>query len=148
MARPRTPNAILIANGSKHARDNEPTVEGGLGDPPDELNEAESKLWVETADIMEELGISSRADRGTLKEYVRAMVQADEAAKIVEREGMIAMTERGLTKHPAVTIQNTASVRAKAYATELGLSPISRGKLSVKPKEKASPLAEFRKVAQ
>lgn len=143
MAGKLTPNAILKKRGSRHARADEPEISGELGAAPEDLPERERELWAETAAILEEMGTATAGDRGVLREYCRAQAQAEQAAALVDSEGMVSHTERGIAKHPAITIHNTASLRALRYAVELGLSPVSRGKLKAPEKKEVNPFDDI-----
>ena len=69
MARPRTPTAELEARGGflkhperKSARAGEPKPTGELGDPPEELNRDEKKVWREVAALIPP-GVAKNSDR-------------------------------------------------------------------------------------
>jgi hypothetical protein len=75
MGRPRLPTKVLTMRGSfekhperKKAREGEPEVSRGIGDPPKQLNEAEQARWAEIRDWAPWLTI---ADRPLLEQTVR-----------------------------------------------------------------------------
>jgi P27 family predicted phage terminase small subunit len=52
--------------------------------------------------------------------------------RIVAREGSVIKTDRGPRAHPAVRIQSDAMTRARLLAAELGLTPVSRSRPSIR----------------
>jgi P27 family predicted phage terminase small subunit len=55
--------------------------------------------------------------------------------RIVAREGSVIQTDRGPRAHPAVRIQSDAMTRARLLAAELGLTPVSRNRPSIRNDE-------------
>ena len=138
-----TPNAILKKSGSRAARKDEPELTGGFGDPPPEMNARALEVWSDVVADLEAIGIGSRIEAYALAEYCRAVAQSEEAAAQLERDGLVAVTERGMTKHPAQTIQATAALRILKFASEFGLTPASRGRIHGPPKEESNDFEEF-----
>lgn len=76
--------------------------------------------------VLAERRILTDADLGSLENYCTAAGQVREMQKIIAAEGSVVQTERGLRAHPAVRIQSDAMTRARLLAAELGLTPVSR----------------------
>lgn len=143
MARPKTPNAIHKLTGSKHVRKDEPEFEAGLGKPPPEIHGRSLQVWHEMVAELKKVGIGSRVEAHALAEYCDAVAQSEECRKILKAEGLVATTERGLTRHPASMIQAAASLRILKFASEFGFTPSSRGKIHGPPKEEKNDFSEF-----
>lgn len=72
------------------------------------------------------------ADLGSLENYCIASGQVREMQRIVANEGSVIKTDRGPRAHPAVRIQSDAMTRARLLAAELGLTPVSRNRPSIR----------------
>jgi phage terminase small subunit len=126
MSRPRTPTAILDARGSfkkdpQRKRDGEPVVKNPLGDPPECLDEMESKIWREVAG-MAPLGVLTEADRFLVEDL--AMLTHELR---VER-GEFQVGKRAL--------------RNKMMG-QIGMTPSDRAKLSIEKPKKGNTFADL-----
>jgi P27 family predicted phage terminase small subunit len=72
------------------------------------------------------------ADIGTVAAYADALHQLADSSKMIEREGMVVMTANGPRKHPAISIQINARNQVRQLAAELGLTPVSRSRPSIR----------------
>ncbi|QDM27567.1 phage terminase small subunit P27 family [Tardiphaga sp. vice304] len=101
--------------------------------------------WKKVATILVERRHLTDADLGTLAAYADAVAQLAESTQIVNREGMVIETKAGLRKHPAISIQMNARNQIRQLAVELGLTPVSRSRPSIREDGNAdddlSPLA-------
>lgn len=84
--------------------------------------------WRRVAPILIERGVLTDADLGTLESYCAAMGNVREAQRTLNSEGLTLNGKR----HPAFGIQNAASTTARLCATELGLTPVSRSRPSIR----------------
>jgi P27 family predicted phage terminase small subunit len=75
------------------------------------------------------------ADMGSVEAYCTATGLVREMQRTIAREGAIIDTERGPRKHPAIAVQSDAMNRARLLAAELGLTPVSRSRPSVRDDE-------------
>lgn len=124
MARPRKPTSVLEFTGAfkKHPerrrqRANEPQQDEELGDPPDQLNEAQAARWKDiVADCPE--GVLRRADRMAVEMAARLWTKL--------RDGTAKPAEVGILS---------------SLLGRLGMTPADRSKVSVvkpaKPKGNA-----------
>ena len=126
----------------------EPQPERGLPECPQHLDGRAKDAWVFWAQELQSMGLDCRCDaqmlEGACVNYGRA-VQADQMLK---EEGIIfeesVLNDQGekvilkLKAHPAVNISNVAWRQVRAFCGEFGLSPVSRARISVPPKEDQS----------
>jgi P27 family predicted phage terminase small subunit len=133
------PSHVGKAKLDKHLA-NLPIAARRLGDPPRHLSGLAAQQWAIWRDDLARLGMDYRADRvmleGACVAYARA-IEADEILKDgcqVEEPYVDKMTgELGhiLKKHPAVSVSNVSWRRVRSFCAELGLSLISRTRLSI-----------------
>jgi P27 family predicted phage terminase small subunit len=100
--------------------------------PPSWLSRAAKAEWRKVATILTERGHLTDADLGTLAAYADAVGQLAESTTIINREGMVVETPNGLRKHPAISIQINARNQVRQLAAELGLTPVSRSRPSIR----------------
>jgi P27 family predicted phage terminase small subunit len=100
--------------------------------PPAFLSKFAKAEWRRVAPVLTERRILTEADIGSLENYCIASGQVREMQHIIAREGSVIQTERGLRAHPAVRIQADAMTRARLLAAELGLTPVSRNRPTVR----------------
>ena len=70
------------------------------------------------------------AQRETAIEYCITAARIWQGERVLSREGLTAMTERGMVKHPMTTILNSYRSHFRALTGELGLSPSSAARIS------------------
>lgn len=100
--------------------------------PPAWLSRLGKAEWRKVTPILVERGHLTDADLGTLAAYADAAGQLAEATRLVNREGMVVATANGPRKHPAISIQINARNQVRQLAAELGLTPVSRSRPSVR----------------
>ena len=100
--------------------------------PPAWLSRLGKAEWKKVATILVDRRHLTDADLGTLAAYADAVAQLAEATQIVNREGMVIETNAGLRKHPAISIQMNARNQIRQLAAELGLTPVSRSRPSIR----------------
>jgi P27 family predicted phage terminase small subunit len=88
--------------------------------------------WNKVAPILVDRQHLTDADLGTLAAYADAVGQLVDATKVINRDGMVIETDKGLRKHPAISIQTNARNQVRQLAAELGLTPVSRSRPSVR----------------
>lgn len=120
--RGRKPSTITTASRAVHEA---PRV-------PSWLSKEAKAEWRRVVPILVERKVLTEADFGTLETYVTASGQVRECQKIIAAEGLTTMTPTGPRKHPAVAIQSNAMTQARLCAAELGLTPVSRSRPSIR----------------
>ncbi|MBN8965871.1 MAG: phage terminase small subunit P27 family [Rhizobiales bacterium] len=103
--------------------------------PPAWLSKDGKAEWRRIMPLLVERRILTDADMGSVEAYCTATGLVREMQRTIAREGAIITTERGPRKHPAVAIQADGMNRARLLAAELGLTPVSRSRPSVRDDE-------------
>lgn len=97
--------------------------------------------WRRVMPILVERRILTTADLGSLENYCTAIGQVREMERHLQAHGHVfeAFKDRdgelislGMKRNPAVGIQSDAMTRARLLAAELGLTPVSRSRPSVR----------------
>lgn len=84
--------------------------------------------WGRVVNLLMERGTLTPGDRACLAAFCQTWADYRTACETVERDGTVAIAESGAPyQHPAVGMKNTAVKNLRAYASELGLTPASRG---------------------
>lgn len=97
--------------------------------------------WRRVVPILVERRILTTADLGSLENYCTAIGQVREMERHLQGHGHVfeafkekdgELVSTGLKRNPAVGIQSDAMTRARLLAAELGLTPVSRSRPSVR----------------
>ncbi|WP_036264431.1 phage terminase small subunit P27 family [Methylocapsa aurea] len=88
--------------------------------------------WKRVAPILVERNVLTEADLPTLESYCCSVGTIRECQTQISRDGITVVTPHGIKRHPAVGIQNAAQTTARLLANELGLTPVSRSRPSVR----------------
>lgn len=104
----------------------------GVLPPPDWLADDAAAEWRRVMPILEERRILTEADLGSLENYAIAIGTVREMERRLQQDGHVIETEHGLKRHPAVGVQSDAMTRARLLAAELGLTPVSRSRPSIR----------------
>lgn len=96
---------------------------------PRHLCKTAKKVWRQTCDILREMGMLSRTDAHLLEHYSITYAEYLKLYEIVQQEGHI--HESGSRITPASTAMSRLASEHIKLVTELGLTPASRGKLSL-----------------
>jgi P27 family predicted phage terminase small subunit len=99
-----------------------------LGDPPAFFSKDAKAEWRRCAPVLNERRTLTITDVAMFENYCIASGEVRECYRIVQKEGRIMQTDRGLRKHVAVSILEKALQTARQYAAELGLTPVSRSR--------------------
>ena len=152
MGRPRTPtNLKVIRNTNRNDRANkrEPKVNDPLpAEPPDWLSPAAVPWWGRVRPILLGMKVATSADPIAVGLLCDALAEYVAARAAYLSEGMTYETtgkngDAMIRAHPAVGIAADAWRRAKLMATEFGLTPASRAKVSTTEAGPADPLEEW-----
>jgi P27 family predicted phage terminase small subunit len=103
--------------------------------PPAWLSKDGKAEWRRIMPLLVERRILTDADMGSVEAYCTATGLVREMQRTIAREGAIIDTPRGPRKHPAIAVQSDAMNRARLLAAELGLTPVSRSRPSVRDDE-------------
>lgn len=119
--------------------------------PPAWLSKDAKAEWRRVVPILLERRILTTADLGSLENYCTAIGQVREMERLLQAEGHVITVYRetengpvctGSKRHPAVGIQSDAMTRSRLLAAELGLTPVSRSRPSVRDDDDADSLLD------
>jgi len=88
--------------------------------------------WRRVMPILVSRKILTTADLGSLENYCTATGQVREMERRLQVDGHVVEEEGKLKRHPAVGIQSDAMTRARLLAAELGLTPVSRSRPTIR----------------
>lgn len=131
-----TPTAMkeLAGNPGKRPINEAEPKPDGLDDlePPYPLDDMARREWDRIAPQLDKLGLLTVADSVALYMYCRAFARYHEAERIVAEEGILIPGYRGsMVKNPAAQIARDAFADLLRICTEFGMTPSSRGRMSV-----------------
>ena len=147
-----TPTNIKLLTGNPGQRPlpkSEPKPRSRNPSPPAHLNEDAAKEWARIADELTAIGILSGLDRAALAAYCQAYgrwAQAERAlAKVINQaDGLIIKTVSGnMIQNPLVGVANKAMADMVRYASEFGMTPSARSRISASDDDGFDPADEF-----
>lgn len=100
--------------------------------PPEWLSDDAKAEWSRVVPILVERRILTEADLGSLENYCVSIGTVRQCERDIREFGLVMRTEKGVKKNPAVAIQSDAMTRARLLGAELGLTPVSRSRPSVR----------------
>jgi P27 family predicted phage terminase small subunit len=101
--------------------------------PPDWLAADARREWLRVMPVLIERRILTVADLASFENYCIAIGTVREMERTLQAAGHTYTTEGGsIKRHPAVGIQSDAMTRARLLASELGLTPVSRSRPTVR----------------
>lgn len=132
--RPKPTNLkILEGNPGKRALNkSEPKPKPIAPKCPTWLDKEAKKEWKRVAPELERLGLLTIVDGTALAAYCQAYSRWKQAEEILQAEGLIFATESGyLMPRPEVKIAEKSMQLIKSFCAEFGLTPSSRGRMSL-----------------
>ena len=129
------PTALKLLDGSYAAYRDAGGVEAPNVAPvcPQWLSSEAREVWDSMIDRLLEIpGLLARLDGESLARYCHDWCDFHAARQLVEREGMVATSEKGAVyQHPAVGIRNKAHDRLTKFEARFGMTPSDRARLHV-----------------
>jgi P27 family predicted phage terminase small subunit len=128
----------LAGNPGKRALNNqEPKPASEIPVCPPHLKGVARTEWTRITKELHALGILSLVDRAALVAYCTAWADYVQACKKVEKEGAVAISDKGgMYQNPWVGIKNSSMDRLVRISSEFGMTPASRTRVKVdKPTE-------------
>ena len=108
------------------------------------LSEAAAAEWKRIAPRLHAAGLLTEVDGMALGLLCETFVQYQDARRIVERDGMLAISEKGASyQHPALGIANGARRELLTWAREFGMTPSARSRIRVDTKDVEVSLADM-----
>lgn len=144
--KPKPSYLKLVTGTARKGRTNkaEPKPDLARPMPPTELSDDAKVEWGRVSDILYKLGILTEIDRGILAAYCQSYgrwMQAERTlakmAKMDDSTGALMIKTQGgnTIQNPIVGIANKAMADMAKYATDLGMTPSARSRVTTKPKE-------------
>jgi len=99
---------------------------------PSWLSSEAKKEWRRVVPVLIERRILTTGDLGSLENYCTAIGQIREMERLLQSQGHVIEIDGTPKRNPAVGIQADAMTRARLLAAELGLTPVSRSRPSVR----------------
>lgn len=129
-----TPTHLRVLRGDRKDRINvtEPKPKKQKPRCPDWLSDEAKAVWRRTTKQLDSMGILYAADADIIVAYSHAVVNYQKATHLVEQHGILVEGRRdGMVTNPAVRVQRDSAQLIRQLASELGLTPSSRSRLSV-----------------
>jgi len=102
---------------------------------PSWLSSEAKKEWKRVIDLLVERRILTRADLASLENYCIAIGQVRDCEKHLQDHGHVIDVDGVMKRNPSVGIQSDAMTRARLLAAELGLTPVSRSRPTIRDQE-------------
>ena len=99
---------------------------------PPWLSESARAEWDRVMPILSERRILTVADLGSLENYCIAIGTVRETEIHLQQYGHVIDVEGNFKRNPSVGIQSTAIQQARLLAAELGLTPVSRSRPTIR----------------
>lgn len=137
--RPTELKRILGNPGKRRLNDAEPVPISARPEPPEHLNDDAKQEWVRVSEELYNLGLLSNIDRASLAAYCQCYsrwVQAENALAAMAAHdaltgGLMIRTQKGnAIQNPLVGTANVAMAGMLRYASEFGMTPTARSRMS------------------
>jgi len=130
--------------GRRKRNQREPKPEVVVPDPPAHLEGDALEEWDRVVPELRALGLISAIDRNSLAAYCQAYARWVEAEAKLKQYGQIVKSPAGYPmQSPYLGIANTALKFMRDFATEFGMTPSSRSRVSTAGKPPQSNLMRF-----
>jgi P27 family predicted phage terminase small subunit len=110
-------------------------------------NDAALEEWIRVAPSLCDTSVLTIVDIGTLERYCLFHARWIEAEALLYDEGLITTSINGHKQaNPLISIANQAGINSNRLATELGITPASRSKVSADKsnKKNSNPFGKFK----
>ncbi|KPA99973.1 phage terminase small subunit P27 family [Ahrensia marina] len=102
---------------------------------PSWLSLEAKKEWKRVINLLVDRRILTRADLASLENYCTAIGQVRDCEKHLQENGHVIDVDGVMKRNPSVGIQSDAMTRARLLAAELGLTPVSRSRPTIRDQE-------------
>lgn len=130
-----TPPALKILRGNPGGRAIPKTVKVTPHVPrcPAWLSPLARKEWKRATRELDKLGLMTRLDLALLAAYCAAVAQMAECSEYIEKQGGVVKYLKGRNSQTAMHLSTMRAAQAfiKAAAAEFGMSPSSRGRITI-----------------
>ena len=135
--RKKKPTVLKVIQGTDYVgrrNTKEPKPDVNLPNPPSYMKGTALEEWERVSIEMYELGMLTNLDRAVLEAYCVAYGRWVDAEEKVSKETLVLKSRDGNPyQNPFLGIANTAWKLVLKAASELGLSPTSRARISANP---------------
>jgi len=135
--RPAIPKALNDLQGDRGKRrryQREPEPPKGVPDCPQHLDEIAKAKWFETANILQDMNVLSKADGDALELYCSAYARYRKAQDDVKKFGGVVVSAKNKVPFPSpwAKMLNDAFDQLTKMQIQFGLTPAARARMSVK----------------
>lgn len=124
---------------------NEPKLAPVLPPPPAHLDEPAAEKWRELSAQLFESGVLTNIDVDALAFYCVLFARWKKAEKMVREKGDIIKTTNGnYVQNPYLSIANKSILEMSRLASEFGMTPSSRSRVTIAKPETVSKLDKYR----
>lgn len=142
--KPKPPALKLLDGNPGKRKIPTPAVVSGAPDCPEWLTDEAQAEWDRVVPDLDAKGLLDKVDRAALTAYCQAVSILKEAEAAIEDHGIITFMirkayrdedgneieiEASATPNPAVRIAAQAATTVRSFASEFGLTPVSRARL-------------------
>lgn len=150
--KPTTLKELAGNPGNRPLNQDEPQPEPAIGaSVPYRMLPKARRFWKDNASRLTQLGLLSEIDLPAFQLMATHFAVAVDAAELIKAQGMITEDERGLPrKHPALQVLRDNSAAFRTYASEFGMTPSARSRVTASVPEEQMSLADvlFAAVAE
>lgn len=141
-----TPTALKVLRGNPGKRpinQDEPRPTPGPPEPPEHLDGEARKQWFRWCDELTSMRVLTKADREILAVMCDAWSRYVKAKKQVDKDGLLVKSPNGYPMlNPALSIVNKCAAQLRSFATEFGLTPAARSRITTNGASGANEFAE------
>lgn len=124
--------------------ENEPKPEPGIPEKPEWLDAEASAEWDRVVPILHQQGLLTDLDRAVLVKYCQAWSAVVALEREIEEAGWWVPTgDGGRKRNPSAASLREAYERLHSAASEFGMTPVSRTRISSPGRAEADPLDEL-----
>jgi P27 family predicted phage terminase small subunit len=147
--KPKPTYLKLVTNTPRKHRspNNEPTPERAIPSMPPELSDDAKAEWALVSADLHRLGLLTRIDRAVLSAYCASCgrwTSAERELRKLDASALLVKTKLGnVIQHPLIGVANKAAHDMVRYATELGMTPSARARISVPAPADGDPASKY-----
>lgn len=144
--KPVPPQLRLVRGnpGKRSAKAAAQIAEPGMPEPPDCLDAEALAEWSRLGPGLAAAGVLTPDDLGVFAAYCQSWSAWLGAERMIKEFGRMVTSPRGLpVPTPWLQVSAQAEQRYLRAASELGLTPVARARVSIKAAKKANPFAAF-----